>query len=184
MPELEDIKKLPPQERLKKLKELEEQRKKEEVEAKRILEDSLDEIQKEDEKEQTPTRHVEELIDEIEEDSIDAEVRKEEKILIEANTGADYGMIGQIISPKFAEVLDKWAEYADAGKLSEQYQDTIREMYDQVNVMYEAVNSAAKAPEKTGGIYSGNTEELLDQIIQTRKVLRSIGIKTNWFRRG
>ncbi|MFC1728037.1 hypothetical protein ACFLZ7_01065 [Nanoarchaeota archaeon] len=89
--ELEDIKKLPPEERISKLKELEEKRRQEIEEAKELVKQSVDEITKEEEErfiEEKIINEEEERAEHIAEGDLEETVGKEEPNLTEEESRA------------------------------------------------------------------------------------------------
>ncbi|MBT5021859.1 hypothetical protein HOK51_00690 [Candidatus Woesearchaeota archaeon] len=191
---LDEIKKLPLQERVKKLKELQDKRKKEEEkikkekeETEKLLDESLGEIsdkkKEEDEKKEVDESELGDLTgEELSGDDLEDSIKKHKiKLELEQSQVVDYGSVEYLTSPKLYNALDDWQQKANNGTLSSEYEDTIKELYEQVKTEYEAVVHQIETGQ---GLYQKN-EEALDKLIATRKILKEIGYKTNWFdRRG
>ncbi|MBT7903709.1 hypothetical protein HN587_07635 [Candidatus Woesearchaeota archaeon] len=191
---LDEIKKLPPEERIQKLKELDARRKKEETrlkkekeEAERALKDSFSELKvQEDQKEEEEEvgRDAEDQQKKKKQDQNDLEdAVNKEKIKIKIEQEREYGSVEYLTSPKMYNNLDRWHQLADSGDLSDEYEDAIKELYEKVTNEYESVKQHLDQTNKGETLYQRN-EEMLDKLIATRKMLKDIGYKTNWFRRG
>lgn len=193
---LEELKKLPPQERVRKLKELEEQRKKELIEAEKLLKSSMDELDRqrkqqvqqiEEEQRNTETaekarkRHAEEESSQ-EESGLEATVKREKpkvsEELLEQQRQYDLSL-KQLTSNRMQSNLQRWAAEAERGTLSPEYEEVISGLYQQVKDGY----SAMKDQQSDAARMYESSEEMLDRLIAAREALKTIGYKTNWFRR-
>jgi hypothetical protein len=178
--EIDDIKKLPPQERLKRLKELEDKRKRQEEEAKRLVEDSLkeiklDEMLKEIDVPKQKDVDVNRLLEQS--GNIEEQVKKE-KINVTASGGADYGRrISELLPQNTLQEIQQWYSSGNAPPTREEF----LEVYENAREAYEMVGrTMQKAPNEE--LYSAPSEQLVGEVVSSMRVLRSLGYKNKWFR--
>jgi hypothetical protein len=188
--ELEEIRKLPPKERLKRLQELEKRRKKRELEekklrkqqeeeAKKIIEDSLKEIKLDEMLKEIDVPEQEKVdIDKLFEQSKDIEDEiKEEKINIEVAAGADYGKrIQELLPQNTMQEIQQWYSQDNVPPTRAEF----LEVYEHAREAYETLQqSMQKSPDQ--GLYSSPSEELVENVVGSMKLLRSMGYKMKWF---
>jgi hypothetical protein len=177
--ELEDIRKLPPKERLKRLQELEAKRKKQEEEARKIIEQSLKEIK------------LDEMLQEIEvpkqkEVDIDRLFEKAKNLEEEAAAakvkpgkagGQDYGQrIQNLLPQNTLQEIQHWYSTDNVPPTREEF----LEVYENAREAYDIVRqSMQKAPDKE--LYSAPSQELVEDVVESMRLLRSMGYKMRWF---
>ncbi len=178
--ELDKIKKLPPKERLKRIKELEERRKKEESETKRIIKESLDEIKLDEMLQEIEVPEQEKVdVNKLfikESEPIEDQV-KAEQIKIEEISQSDYGQRIQELLPQntMHEIKDWYAQDNQPPR-----KDEFLEVYRHAREAYETLQkSMQKGPDPQ--MYSSPSEELVENVVSSMKILRSMGYKHDFF---
>lgn len=177
--ELEELKKLPPKERLARLKELEAKRKREEQEAKRIIEESLDEIK------------LDEMLQEIEvpkEDEVDVnklfqqsqdieEQIKNENLKIDTGVGDDYARrIQELLPTNTLQEIQSWYAQDNQAPTREEFLD----VYEHAREAYETLQqSMQQSPNQD--MYSSPSDQLVENVVSSMKILRSMGYKMKFF---
>jgi hypothetical protein len=180
--ELEEIKKLPPKERLKRLQELEEKRKKQEEEAKKIIEESLKEIKLDKMLQEIEVPQQEEVdVDKLFEQSIDIEEQvKEAKIKLAEEGGADYAArIQELLPPNTLQEIQQWYARDNVPPTREAF----LEVYEHAREAYDVLQQSMQAAPNQE-LYSSPSEELVDNVVESMRLLRSMGYKMKWFRQG
>lgn len=177
--ELERIKKLPPKERIARLKELEECRKKEEVEARRIIEDSLKELKIDEMLQEIEAPRQEKVdIDRLfgQSEDIGEQVGEEELKNLQKG-GTDYGRrIKELLPPNTLEEIQGWYAQDSSPPSREEF----LEVYENARQAYDVVrNSMQNAPDQE--LYSSPSDELVESVVSSMHLLRSMGYKMEWF---
>ena len=177
--ELEEIKKLPPKERLAKLKELEGRRKKQEEEARKIIEDSLKEIRLDEMVKEIRVPDQEKVdIDKLFEQSGDIEdqVSKEELEKIKKG-GTDYGRrIQELLPQNTIQEIQSWYSQDTAVPTKEEF----LEVYENARQAYDVVQKSMQQPPDQG-LYSTPSDELVENVVNSMQLLRSLGYRMDWF---
>ena len=179
--ELEEIRRLPPKERLKRLQELEEKRKRQEEEAKKIIEDSLKEIKLDamleeievPKQEQVEIERLFEQSKDIEEQIDIEDVKKLEK------GGTDYARrVQELLPQNTLQEIQQWYAQDNVAPTREEF----LEVYENAREAYDVVQrSMQKAPDQQ--LYSSPSEELVEEVVSSMHLLRSMGYKMDWFKR-
>jgi len=179
--EIEDIKKLPPQERIKKLKELEDKRKKQEEESKKVLEQSikelkLDEMLKEIEVPKNADVNIDKLFRQVKEvDEVSAEKLKKARAI----EGQEYGKRIEALLPR--DKIDEIQHWYT--KTSEPSKAEFLEVYDDARRAYDLVRQdMQKVPNQE--FYSAPSQALVEEVVSSMRLLRSMGYKMNWLNKG
>ena len=178
--ELDDIKKLPPKERLKRLQELEEKRKKQETEARKMIEQSLKEIKLDEmlqeievpkQKEVDINKLFEKTAIGLEEQAAAAKVKKG------AAGGADYGQrIQQLLPQNTLQEIQQWY-ISDNIPPS---RDEFLQVYENAREAYDVVRqSMQERPNKD--LYSAPSQDLVEDVVESMRLLRTLGYKMKWF---
>lgn len=172
--DVEELKRLSPKERLERLKKLEEKRNKEKEEAEGLIQESIKELQIQEEMEQVevPAQKkvdVDKLFESEQDESLEETVSKEvPDIDPEELMQRQYNIsISDLTSDETYDNLKKWQQEAQQGGLSEQYKNT-------VNEVYKEVNAAISAMERAGGQYQTGSDKTWDRLMAERNVLRKI----------
>jgi len=169
---IEQIRRLPPKERLDRLKEVEKKRKQQEIEEKKVKEQSIDEIK------------LDEMLQEIDIPDEDVDIDKlfeqtenlEEDIKIKQDGGTDYARMIQEVLPKGTiDEIQNWYVQGTAPP-----DKTFLEVYDQTKELYNNVQEQMKeTPNKE--LYSSPSEELVENVVHSMRLLRSVGYKHDMF---
>lgn len=181
--ELDEIQKLLPKERLKRLKELEERRKKEELDAKRMTEESLkeiklDEMLREIDVPEQDKIDVNKLFQQQAED-IEEQVRKQ-KIRIDEVAQADYAArIQQLLPQSTLQEIQQWYARGNVQSSREEFLEVYGQARDAYNTLQQTMQ---KRPDQD--LYSSPSEELVENVVSSMKILRSMGYKHKWFDHG
>ncbi len=181
--DIEDIKKLPPQERLKRLKELEDKRKKQEEEAKKIVEDSLKEIKLDEMLRQVDVpKHEKVDIDKLFQqakdlgDQLEGEAKKNKN----KDGGVDYAKRLQELLPK--DTLQEIQGWYAQGKAPPDRREFL-EVYESAREAYDVVRENMQA-RPNQELYSRPSQELVENVVESMRLLRSMGYKMKWFEPG
>lgn len=177
--ELDKIRKLPPKERLARLKELEDKRKREETEARKIIEDSLKEIKIDEMLQEIEVPKQDQVnIDKLFEQAKDigAQVNESDIKRIKKG-GTDYSRrIQELLPQNTLEEIQGW--YAQDSRTPSR--EEFLEVYDNARQAYDVVkHSMQNAPDKD--LYSTPSEELVESVVSSMHLLRSLGYKMDWF---
>jgi hypothetical protein len=186
--ELEDIKKLPPKERLRRLEQLkqkeEQERRKQEDEAKRIITESLKEIKLDE-----MLREIEVPKDEVDvnkifeqqaldiEEQVRNEQLKKEQIIIDESAGEDYGKrIQQLLPQNTLQEIQQW--YAQDNQPPTRGE--FLEVYEHAREAYAVLQQSMQAaPDQQ--LYSTPSEQLVENVVSSMQILRTMGYKQKWF---
>ena len=124
--ELEEIKKLSPEERIKKLKELEEQHKKELEEAKKLIQESVEEIKRDEIAKQIEIPEQEQVnIDELfvpEGEDLEQAVAKEPAPLVETKQYEMPGTVPEEVTNLYSRLTELREEFQQADYMNPQQQ--------------------------------------------------------------
>jgi hypothetical protein len=177
--EIDEIKKLPPKERLKKLKELEEKRKKQEEEARKIIEQSLKEIKLDQMLEEIEVPQQEEVdVNKLFEKSADIEeqISADDIKKIEEG-GTDYAKrIQEALPQNTMQEIQQWYAQDNVAPT----RDEFLQVYENAREAYDTLQqSMQNAPDQD--LYSTPSEELVDNVVHSMRMLRSMGYKMKWF---
>ncbi|MBN1544337.1 hypothetical protein JW898_02640 [Candidatus Woesearchaeota archaeon] len=177
--ELEEIRKLPPKERLMRLKELETRRKKQEDEARRIVEESLKEIKLDEMLQEIEVPKQEEIdINRLfgKSKGIEEEVAAD-KALAGSGGGADYARrIQELLPQNTLQEIQQWYSQDNVPPT----RDEFLQVYEHAREAYDVLRqSMQKPPDRE--LYSTPSEELVEDVVQSMRLLRSMGYKMNWF---
>lgn len=178
--ELEEIRRLPPKERIRRLKELEESRKKEEAEAKKIIEDSLSEMKLDEMLQEIEVPKQKQVdMDKLFEQAadIEAQVKVEKEKAGAKDGGSDYGRrIQELLPQNTLSEIQNWYTQDNIPPS----RDDFLEVYENARQAYETLQqSMQKSPNEE--LYSSPSEELVENVVGSMKLLRSMGYKNKWF---
>jgi hypothetical protein len=182
--EIRELRRLPPKERLKKLEELkrreEQERRRQENEAKKIIEESLSEIKLDEMLREIDVPKEEQVdIDRLfEQQALDIEEQvKKEKIVLDASAGEDYGRrIQQLLPQNTMEEIQQW--YAQDNRPPTR--DEFLEVYENAREAYDVLQQSMQAaPDQQ--LYSTPSEQLVENVVSSMHLLRSMGYKKKWF---
>ncbi|MFC1741633.1 hypothetical protein ACFL3V_03805 [Nanoarchaeota archaeon] len=181
--ELEEIRKLPPKERLKRLEQLklkqERDQKRQEDDAKRIMEESLKEIKLDEMLQEIEVPAEEKVdIDKLFEDSkhIEEEI-KTQKINIDASAQQDYAKrIQELLPQNTMHEIQGWYARDNVPPTKDEF----LEVYENARQAYETIQQTMQAaPDQQ--LYSTPSEELVDNVVESMRLMRSMGYKMKWF---
>ncbi|MBW2964260.1 hypothetical protein KY363_02265 [Candidatus Woesearchaeota archaeon] len=181
--ELDEIKKLPPKKRLRRLKELEERRKKEEQEARRLADESLkeiklDEMLREIDVPEQDAVDVNRLFQQQSED-IEDQVRKQ-KIRIDEVAQADYAArIQQLLPQNTVQEIQQWYARDNVPPSRAEFLEVYEQARDAYNTLQQTMQ---KRPDQD--LYSSPSQELVENVVSSMRLLRSMGYKHKWFEPG
>lgn len=175
---IEEIKKLPPKERLKRLKELEEERKKQEEESKKIIEESLkelklDEMLKEIDVPNEKPVDINKLFEKVKKEDAQTD---SESITAAVKGVQDYKQrIQELLPQNTIQEIQNWYAQETAptkGEFLEVYENA-REAYEMLQQTMEKRPNAE--------LYSTPSQNLVENVVGSMRLLRSMGYKQNWF---
>ncbi|MFH1064201.1 MAG: hypothetical protein V1729_03920 [Candidatus Woesearchaeota archaeon] len=176
--ELKEIMKLPPKERLKRLKELEERRKKQEIESKKIIEESLKEIKLDEMLQEIEVPKQKQVdMDRLFEQASDIEEQvKSAKIKLDGG-GSDYGKrIQELLPQNTLQEIQQWYSQDNVPPTREEFLT----VYEHAREAYSTVQQSMQdAPNKE--LYSSPSDKLVENVVSSMRILRSMGYKMDWF---
>ncbi|MBU2561773.1 MAG: hypothetical protein KKD17_05745 [Nanoarchaeota archaeon] len=177
--ELEEIRKLPPKERLRRLKELEAKRNKQEDEARRIIEESLKEIKLDEMLQEIEVPKQEEIdINKLfgKSKGIEEEVAAD-KIKVERGGGADYARrIQELLPQNTLQEIQQWYVQDNVPPTKDEF----LQVYDHAREAYDVLRQSMQA-QPNQELYSTPSEALVEDVVQSMRLLRSMGYKMKWF---
>jgi hypothetical protein len=181
--EFEEIKRLPPKERLKRLQELEERRKRQESEARKIIEQSLKEIKLDEmlqeievpkQKEVDINKLFEKTAVGLEEQAAAA---KTKMAAAGGSGGSDYGQrIQQLLPQNTLQEIQQWYTSDNVPPSRSEF----LEVYENAREAYAVVRqSMQQQPNKD--LYAAPSQDLVENVVESMRLLRTLGYKMNWF---
>ena len=185
--DLRELRRLPPKERLKRLEELkrkeEQERKSRESETKKIIEESLSEIKLDEMLREIDVPKEDQVdIDRLfEQQALDIEEQvKKDMIVIDASAGEDYGKrIQQLLPQNTMEEIQQW--YAQDNRPPTRAE--FLEVYENAREAYAVLQQSMQAaPDQQ--LYSTPSEQLVENVVSSMQILRTMGYKKNWFEPG
>ncbi len=176
--ELAAIMKLPPKERLKRLKALEERRKKQEIDAKKIIEDSLKEIKLDEmlqEIEVPKQKKVE--IDKLFEQASDIEEQVKDHKIDLSGGGSDYGKrIQELLPQNTLQEIQQWYSQDNVPPTKDEF----LQVYEHAREAYDTLQQSMQNPPNKE-LYSSPSDDLVENVVGSMRILRSMGYKMDWF---
>ncbi|MBW2972730.1 hypothetical protein KY359_06870 [Candidatus Woesearchaeota archaeon] len=176
--DLEEIRKLPPKERLQRMKELEEKRKRQEAEAKKIIEESLSELKLDEMLQEIEVPKQEKVdIDRLFEQVGDIEEQLEAAKAGKGKGGTDYARrIQELLPDNTMQEIQQW--YARDNVAPNR--DEFLQVYEHAREAYETLQQSMQAAPNQE-LYSSPSEELVENVVSSMRLLRSMGYKMKWF---
>jgi predicted RNA-binding protein Jag len=176
--EIEDIKKLPPKERLKRLQDMETKRKRQEEEAKKMIEQSLKEIKLDEMLQEIEVPKQEKVdINKLFAKSADIEEQVAQAKRSVSGGGTDYGRrIQQLLPSNTIQEIQGWYAQGNRAPSREEF----LEVYEHAREAYDTLRQSMEArPDQE--MYVNLSDRLVDNVVSSMKMLRSMGYKMKWF---